>query len=188
MSITTGQGDTGDTRLFSGERVRKSAARPEAYGALDELVSHLGVARSLCGPDHAHLAAELRRLQDELFVAGAELASTAQAVARLPRRVDAALAAALESRRAALERALPPATGFILPGGTPLGAQLDVARAVARRVERRVVALHDDGEVANPHLLVWLNRLSDHLWLLARAAEGAAGEVRPSTLSPGNSP
>lgn len=183
MSITTCFGDGGETRLFSGETVSKASARPEAYGDLDELVSQLGVARSLL-PEDDGTAREILRLQDELFVAGAELATTADALARLRRRVDAALVADLDARRLRVEQSLPPATGFILPGGTPAAAHLDLARALARRLERRVVALHDRGEIANPHLLVWVNRLSDHLWLLARRVEGSRTRLQGSTPPP----
>lgn len=170
MSITTKAGDDGSTRLFSGEPVRKCSARPEAYGDLDELVSQLGVARSHCGPADL-IAPVILSLQDDLFVAGAELATTEAGLARLKRRVDERFVAELDARRDALEASLPPPRGFVLPGANPVAAHLDLARAIARRLERRVVALHDAGELRNPSLLVWINRLSDHLWLLARKAE-----------------
>ena len=171
FSITTRRGDAGDTRLFSGETVRKNAPRPSAYGDLDELISVLGVARAQCR--HAATQEAVLRLQRQLFVAGSELATTPGGFARLKQRVDAAMLAELDERCAALEARLTMPRGFIVPGASLAGAQLDVARTVSRRVERQVVGLADAGEVKNAELLAWLNRLSDYLWLLARSEEDA---------------
>jgi cob(I)alamin adenosyltransferase len=163
MSITTRTGDDGTTRLFSGERVPKTDARLEALGDLDELVSALGVARTQALPDDLRDA--LLTTQRELFELGAELASTQ------PARLDADFLTRLEKRRDELEARTPHPEGFILPGETTAGAQIDVARSIARRLERRVAALAGDGRPGNPTHGIWLNRLSDYLWLLARAAE-----------------
>lgn len=170
-SITTGIGDKGTTRLFSGDVVSKSSPRPEAYGDIDELVSHLGVARSLC--THADTIERLIYLQRELFKAGAELATPMESLARKASpRIDAERLAELDRLRSDLEAQISMPRGFILPGGTPVAAHIDIARAVARRCERRVVALAEAGEINNPSLLIWMNRLSDYLWLLARREEG----------------
>lgn len=171
-SITTRTGDKGTTHLFSGETVSKNSPQTNAYGDLDEVVSLLGIARSLT--KNKEVIASLISLQRRLFIVGAELATSLEQVHLLRQRVDDAMLAALDQERDALEESLPPAKGFILPGGTPAAAHIDLARAVARRCERRAVGLMDQGLLANKTLIVWLNRLSDYLWLLARAEEGDA--------------
>jgi cob(I)alamin adenosyltransferase len=171
-SITTRFGDGGTTQLFSGETVSKNSPQTKAYGDLDEVVSILGIARSLT--QDVQREEQIVSLQRRLFVVGAELATSAAHRASLPQRIDAQMVAELDAERDALEASLPPPKGFILPGGTPAAAQLDLARSVARRCERRVVSLMETGWLDNELLLVWLNRLSDYLWLLARAEEGGA--------------
>jgi len=171
-SITTRTGDQGTTHLFSGETVSKNSPQTNAYGDLDEVVSILGVARSLTA--NPETAERLIALQRNLFVVGAELATSLEHVHLLKERVDHEMLAALDGERDALEAALPPPKGFILPGGTPAAAQIDLARAVARRCERKAVGLMEHGLLENKTLIVWLNRLSDYLWLLARAEEGDA--------------
>jgi cob(I)alamin adenosyltransferase len=170
MSITTKVGDHGTTFLFSGEEVAKDCPRTEAYGDLDELVSVLGIARSLSAS--AELRDELMALQRELFVAGSELATSTEHVPLLKTRIDAARLAAFESKRDAWEARIEMPKGFVLPGGTPAAGHLDLARAVARRLERKVVRLQREKLIDNPSLLVWINRVSDFLWLLARFEEG----------------
>lgn len=169
-SITTRTGDKGTTQLFSGEIVSKNGPQTDAYGDLDEVVSILGIARALT-PNSA-CAERLASLQRRLFVAGTELATSPEHVAALSARVDDAMLAELDRDRDALEAAGPPAQGFILPGGTPAAAHIDLARAVTRRCERKTVGLLEQGLLINPTLIIWLNRLSDYLWLLARAEEG----------------
>jgi cob(I)alamin adenosyltransferase len=169
-SITTRVGDRGTTFLFSGEEVAKDGPRTEAYGDLDELVSVLGLARATSRKPFVRASA--LALQRRLFLAGTELATSARHVGRLRSRIDAAALAAFETERDALEARVPMPAGFILPGGTPAAAALDVARALSRRLERKVVGLARRQLVRSPHLLVWLNRLSDYLWLLARYEEG----------------
>lgn len=174
MSITTKVGDRGNTYLFSGERVSKDSERTHAYGDLDELVSVLGVARA-----HARRAGrQIRELQRVLFVVGTELATSAKRVKRLQERIDAGALADFDQKREMLEKRITMPKGFIIPGGTLAGAHLDHARAIARRLERRVVGLSQHKQMHNPDLLVWLNRLSDYLWLLARFEEGRATELK----------
>jgi cob(I)alamin adenosyltransferase len=178
--IYTKKGDDGTTSLWYGGRVAKSDARTEAYGALDEAASQLGAARALCGTGEAELAADILRLQDDLFIAGAELATAPEASERLEdgvSRVTPEMATELEQ---AIDRymdrvELPPK--FVIPGGTRLSAQLDVARAVIRRAERRTVALAQEGGVASDELLRFLNRASDAAYAMARFADSDEPEL-----------
>lgn len=171
FSITTRTGDSGTTRLYSGETVSKASARPDAYGAIDELVSQLGVARCYVRLDATRDA--VLYVQRTLFRVASELATTAPHLDRLKQRVDAACLAELDARRDALEATITLPNGFIVPGGEPSPAHLDLARAMSRRCERLAVALFESGEITNSVLLVWLNRLSDYLYLLARSEETA---------------
>jgi cob(I)alamin adenosyltransferase len=172
--IYTRKGDDGTTTLWYGGRVAKTDARTEAYGSIDEAGAALGVARSLCGPDDAELAADILKLQRELFVAGAELATAPEAEERLQEgisRIDDDMVAALEP---VIDRYmdrvdLPPK--FVISGGTALSAQLDVARTVIRRAERRVVALMEEGELASEAVMRYLNRASDLAFAMARFAD-----------------
>ena len=172
--IYTRKGDDGTTSLWYGGRVAKSDARTEAYGSIDEAGAALGVARSLCGPDHEELAEDILRLQGELFVAGAELATAPDAEGRLEEgisRIDDGMVEALEP---VIDRYmgrvnLPPK--FVITGGTTLSAQLDVARTVIRRAERRVVVLKERGELASDAVLRYLNRASDLAFAMARFAD-----------------
>ena len=170
VKIYTGKGDDGSTSLWYGGRVTKDDARTDAYGSLDEANSVLGVARSLCDGDE-ELAADILRVQDELMIAGAELATAPEASDRLEdgvSRITAEMAGELEPLidKYMAEVDLPPK--FVLPGGTTLSAQLDVARTVIRRAERRVVTLGDD---VSPDLLRFLNRASDLAFAMARYAD-----------------
>ena len=172
--IYTKKGDDGTTSLWYGGRVQKSDPRTEAYGALDEAASALGVARSLCGPDEGELAADILRLQDDLFIAGAELATAPEAADRLAdgvSRVTPEMAAELEELidRYMDRVELPPK--FVIPGGTQLSAHLDLARAILRRGERRAAALDGGEGVLSPDLLAFLNRASDAAYALARFAD-----------------
>ena len=142
--IYTKKGDDGTTSLWYGGRVTKTDARTEAYGSLDEAASALGVARALCGPDDAEIAADVLRLQDDLFIAGAELATAPEAADRLKDGISRITDEIADELDRVIDRYmdrvdLPPK--FVIPGGTALSAQLDLARAVIRRAERRVVAL-----------------------------------------------
>ncbi len=172
--IYTRKGDDGTTSLWYGGRVAKTDARTEAYGAIDEAGAALGVARSLCGPDERELAADLLRLQRELFVAGAELATAPNAEGRLQEgisRIDDEMVDALECLiDGYMDRVeLPPK--FVISGGTTLSAHLDVARTVIRRAERRVVALKEGDQLASDAVLRFLNRASDLVFAMARFAD-----------------
>jgi cob(I)alamin adenosyltransferase len=173
VKIYTGKGDDGSTSLWYGGRVPKDDGRTDAYGSLDEANSVLGVARSLCGDD-AELAADILRVQDELMIAGAELATAPEAADRLEdgvSRITPEMATELEPLidKYMGRVDLPPK--FVLPGGTTVSAQLDVARTVLRRAERRVVTLNRAGELASPDLLRFLNRASDLIFAMARYAD-----------------
>jgi cob(I)alamin adenosyltransferase len=174
VKIYTRTGDTGDTSLFDGTRVRKSEPRVEAYGDVDELNACLGLARA-SGADH-EIADELIRLQRDLFALGAQLADPGEKIAA--RVTKAALGdddvARLEQLIDRYEAELPALRRFILAGGSPAGAALHVARAVCRRAERRMVAL----DPAVDRVLVrYVNRLSDLLFVLARAVNHRSGAV-----------
>ncbi len=175
-SITTRTGDKGTTHLLSGEKISKHAPQTDAYGDLDEVVSVLGVARSLA--TNKETAARLIALQRRLFVVGAELATAPERVSLLKERVDETMLAEMDRECAMLEASLPPPRGFVLPGGTTAAAHIDLARAVARRCERKAVGLMKCGLLANQSLLIWLNRLSDYLWLMARLEEGGATHMK----------
>jgi cob(I)alamin adenosyltransferase len=172
LKIYTRKGDDGTTGLWYGGRVPKTHPRTEAYGALDEAVSALGAARAGC--DDERLGTDILRVQSELFIAGAELATapearerleagvsriTEQMVSRLERDIDAYMA----------EVELPPK--FVIPGGTVLSAQLDVARSVLRRAERRIVALSETGELDGSSVMPYVNRAADLLFAMARFAD-----------------
>ena len=173
MKIYTRTGDTGDTSLFGGQRVSKSATRVAAYGDVDELNAWLGLTRTSI-PD-SQLSSMLEHLQRDLFAVGARLADPGH---RIAGRVTKAAIGATDIERLEgwidqLETELPPLRRFILAGGGQAGASLHVARAVCRRAERTVVAL--GANVVDPELLVYLNRLSDLLFVMARTANHRAG-------------
>jgi len=170
MGIVTKTGDDGSTGLWSGERVPKDDPRVEAYGCVDELSSFLGLARQAARlPETAEAIDGIQR--DLVRVAG-ELASAGKAFRRPIAESDAdAVAAAIEALEARV-----PLKGFVLPGRTEASARLDVARAVCRRAERRIVALSRGVEVGGP-LRRYMNRLSDYLFMLARSEEAAEGKI-----------
>lgn len=163
MKIYTGRGDTGLTSLFSGQRVGKDALRVEAYGTLDELNSILGSA--LAFSQNAEVIGILEDLQNKLFRSGSDLATiTGERVRRLGEQDWRGLETTIDR----LESDLPPLKNFILPGGSPVASLIQVGRSVCRRAERLAVRLvNQEGDV-NPHLIVYLNRLSDLLFVLGR--------------------
>ena len=172
MKIYTKTGDRGDTGLFGGPRVSKDAPRIEAYGTVDELNSVLGVARA-AGLD-SEFDALLGRIQNDLFALGAQLA-TPDPVAHHTALVGPDQIAALEQAIDRFEERLEPLRNFILPGGTPAAAQLHLARTVCRRAERRLVTLmRQSNETIAVEPAVYLNRLSDLLFVMARAVNRAA--------------
>jgi cob(I)alamin adenosyltransferase len=170
MKIYTKTGDTGETGLWGGLRVAKDALRVHAYGTIDECNAAIGVARA-SGMD-AELDAMLAQIQDQLFVVGADLATPGEA-SGIPRVGEAAVTF-LETTIDDLEAELAPLKQFIHPGGQLAAAQLHLARTICRRAERWVVSLARE-EPLNPHVLTYLNRLSDLLFVLARAANARAG-------------
>ncbi len=174
MPIYTGGGDRGETGLFGGGRVSKDDLRVEAYGAVDELNAFLGLART--AGLQKDLEALVARLQDELFVLGADLATPPGSAVRDARvvRLKEGAARALEPEIDRLDARLAPLKTFILPGGSPAGAALHVARTVCRRAERRLVTLARKEEVSEG-AIVYLNRLSDLLFVMARSANAHAG-------------
>ncbi|MBM4378287.1 MAG: cob(I)yrinic acid a,c-diamide adenosyltransferase [Deltaproteobacteria bacterium] len=173
MRIYTKTGDTGETGLFGGGRVKKSDGRVDAYGEVDELNAHLGLARSLgLDPELDALAA---RLQEQLFVLGGIIATPlgSKAAASLP-KLQPEWVTEMERAIDRFDDELKPLTNFILPGGSASASALHVARTVCRRAERRVVPLQEADKV-DIACVVYLNRLSDLLFTMARAQNHRAG-------------
>ena len=198
MPIYTGGGDDGTTSLFGGERVQKHALRMDLIGTIDELSAVLGMALvhvrdtdpfpttrpegaqgELLSPllgerVRVRVGSLLQRIQGELFVMGADAATPRAARAYAIPRITETHATALETAINEADAKLSPLTDFVLPGGTPAAAALHFARAVCRRAERTAVALAQEEELSKP-ILVYLNRLSDLLFTLARLANHQAG-------------
>ena len=173
MKIYTRKGDDGTTGLWYGGRVGKSSLRPEAYGEVDEAAAALGMCRAAAERD-SELYADILRIQEELFVAGAELATAPEAAERLEPGVSKVTQAMVEQLESDIDRYmdrvdLPPK--FVIPGGTELSARLDVARTAVRRAERRVSALREAGDLADETVLIYLNRASDAVYAMARFAD-----------------
>ena len=172
--IYTKGGDQGETSLGDGGRVKKHALRVAAFGTVDEVNAAIGLARL-----HAEgeALAMLARIQHDLFDLGADLCNP-----ETGRRSEGALRIVasqterLEREIDAMNEDLAPLESFVLPGGTPLAAQLHLARTISRRAERLVVALAE-AETVNPEAIKYLNRLSDHLFVLSRVANRAAGDI-----------
>jgi len=187
MKIYTRTGDAGETSLRWGTRTSKDALRVEAYGTVDEANAFVGMAVSQLSPGPAdHVKSMLVRIMRELFDVGADLAVPPNKEKGEMPKVSHTFIDALEAEIDALEKNLEPLRTFILPGGTPAAAALHTARTVVRRAERRVVTLMQ-GEPVDPILLRYLNRLSDFLFVAARAVNHAEGtedikvEWKPST-------
>jgi cob(I)alamin adenosyltransferase len=179
VKIYTRKGDDGTTGLWYGGRVAKFAGRPEAYGSVDEAASALGLARAAAERD-SELYGDILRLQGELFIAGAELATAPEATDRLEEGVSRVTEDMVERLESDIDRYmervdLPPK--FVIPGGTELSARLDVARTAVRRAERRVAQLNQEGELADDTVLAYLNRLSDALFAMARFADEPEPEL-----------
>lgn len=167
--VYTKTGDAGETSLVGGARVSKAGLRVSAFGDVDELNSLLGVARTFLSD--AEMDADLGRIQNELFILGADLASPMDVPLR---RVDETLVADLERLIDRLLEELEPLQEFILPSGCQAGAFLHLARTVARRAERSVVLLRER-EPINAQALIYMNRLSDFLFVAARVINRRAG-------------
>ena len=173
VKIYTRTGDQGETALFDGRRVSKSDLRVDAYGEIDELNAAIGVVLA-AGVD-ADIATMLRAIERDLFAVGGRLADPSHRVADRVQKavVSPGDVARLEAWIDQLESELPPLRRFILPGGSPAGAQLHVARTICRRAERRIVSLGP--ESVEPELLAYVNRLSDFLFVAARAVNHRTG-------------
>jgi cob(I)alamin adenosyltransferase len=172
MKIYTKTGDKGETALFGGERVPKDALRIEAYGSVDELNCELGVIRSM--KPHTAVDAVLGKLQHQLFELGADLATPKAHQSPLIPRIKPSHAAQLEKTIDTLEKSLQPLKTFILPGGSSIASHLHLARTVCRRAERSVVRLSRNEDIGDA-VIIYLNRLSDLLFVLARYANHVEG-------------
>ncbi|MEB3198051.1 MAG: cob(I)yrinic acid a,c-diamide adenosyltransferase [Candidatus Sericytochromatia bacterium] len=179
MRIYTKTGDRGETSLYRGGRVSKDAARLSAYGTLDELNAILGQALSLAPPQddlEAHVYSVLRRVQRDLFCLGAQLATLGDEPPAW--KIEEADVNRLEQAIDAMDGILPPMTTFILPGGHPVGATIHVARTVARRAERHIVTVARQ-EAIEPLIGIYINRLSDYLFVAARFTNLQLGHAEP---------
>ncbi|HET7180654.1 MAG TPA: cob(I)yrinic acid a,c-diamide adenosyltransferase [Candidatus Limnocylindrales bacterium] len=197
--VATTKGDDGTTGLlYGGARIGKDDPRTEAYGTIDEAIAALGIARANLGVKGRHgtlpaglggLAPLILRFQRELFVVGAELATTPEAWDRLQdgvTRVSEPMVRGVEATLVELERHIEMPKEFVVPGETPTSAALELARTILRRAERRAVGLSRDGLVPGPHLIPYLNRLADLVWVLARAAERAESRDSTPARKPGS--
>ena len=170
--VVTRGGDGGETSLGDGARVPKHAPRVEAFGAVDEANAAIGVLRVLVRATDAQADAMLARIQNDLFDVGADLCVPGEAGARL--RLNDAPAARLEAEIATMQAGIAPLGSFILPGGTAAAAQAHVARTLVRRAERQATALAAQ-EAVNAAVVRFLNRLSDHLFVLGRRLNDNGG-------------
>ena len=173
--VYTKTGDGGQTSLVGGARVSKASLRVDAYGDVDELSSLIGLARAM--PQDEEIREVLGVIQNDLFTLGADLASPSEI--QIP-RIDESFVAKLEGLADKFLAELEPLKEFILPGGSEAGSTLHLARTVARRAERRAVALAET-ETLNSETIVYLNRLSDLLFILARAVNRRAGIAETMT-------
>lgn len=172
MSIATKRGDGGQTGLSGGIRVSKNHPRVECYGTIDELISQMGFARSIC--QDADVAGRVERIQRELYKVGSAIATPPESK-KTPPEITAAMVDALEAEVHGIEAEPGILADWSLPGGAPDAAALDVARTVCRRAERLATGLVETGVIQNPNILAYLNRLSDVLWLFGRLVEARAG-------------
>jgi cob(I)alamin adenosyltransferase len=176
VKVYTRRGDDGTTGLLYGGRVDKDDARTAAYGTTDEAVSALGMARShLRAPEDAEWHDAVLEIQRELFIVGAQLATHVDHWNRLAEGVSLVtprMIEDLETRIDTLTERFPLPQEFVVPGQQPAGAAIDLARTIVRRAEREVVAMHRRGLLPAETPLRYLNRLSDYLFVLARAVEG----------------
>jgi cob(I)alamin adenosyltransferase len=176
MKIYTRTGDAGETSLFGGARVQKSDPRVAAYGDVDEVNACLGVVRAQPGLD-AEVSELVAHIQKDLFAIGARLADPAERIAERVTKVAVGESdvARLEGWIDRFEADLPPLRRFIVPGGNPAGALLHFSRTICRRAERAIVGL-GAGSV-DAHVVAYVNRLSDLLFVLARAVNHRAGQT-----------
>ncbi|HEX3627716.1 MAG TPA: cob(I)yrinic acid a,c-diamide adenosyltransferase [Verrucomicrobiae bacterium] len=176
MSIVTKTGDSGTTALMYGRRVPKSHPRVEAVGAVDELNAALGMARATA--TDAFISENILSIQKNLVTLMGELGVLPEDLPRYSKdgfgAVTSAMTAELEKLVAEIEAQNVSFKGWATPGATHNAAGLDVARTICRRAERRVCELNESGQLKNPEIIIYLNRLADLLWLFARWAEGKA--------------
>lgn len=180
MRIYTKTGDDGTTGLLYGGRISKADHATEAYGSVDEAVAALGLARAQAG-SATEISSVILELQRELFVVGADLATNPKERHKLKAGTSLVTGEMVEALERRIDRAVqdhPLAAEFIVPGANVVSAALDVARTAVRRAERRAVEMKDAGKTVSPDALKYLNRLSDLLFVLARAE--AAGPEEPS--------
>jgi cob(I)alamin adenosyltransferase len=185
MSIATKRGDTGQTGLPGGVRVSKANPRVECYGTIDELISQIGLARALCGDAEVNDLA--RAIQRELFKVGSAIGTAPESRKPAP-EITAEMIGLLDREVERIESMPGVLNDWSIPGELAGSAAFDVARTVCRRTERLAVALHESGNLPNSQILVYLNRLSDVLWLVGRLLEfraGADARLRPEG-HPGN--
>ncbi|HEX8501150.1 MAG TPA: cob(I)yrinic acid a,c-diamide adenosyltransferase [Pyrinomonadaceae bacterium] len=173
MSIATKHGDKGDTGLIGGARVSKADLRVEAYGTVDELGAAMGFARSVC--DDAEVGELTKSIQRELFTVAGAVASPSGGAESRTTYVTPEMVEALTTHVARVEGTEGILSDWSLPGDHAAAAAYDVARTVCRRAERCVVRLAETGVEINPHVVPYLNRLSDLLWLMGRLLELRAG-------------
>lgn len=170
MGITTKTGDKGKTSLYCGKRVHKDNPRIDICGSLDEVSSYLGLAKSLTKDESTKRV--IHSVQKELIILGAEIATSVSGIGKIKKRIDKDMVCVLEKEIECLEgRKVVKVRSFCIPGNGAASSAIDVARAVARRAERRSVTLFKKGMLANPDIVTYLNRLSDLLYLLARLEE-----------------
>jgi cob(I)alamin adenosyltransferase len=172
MSIATKRGDGGQTGLSGGIRVSKTHPRVECYGTIDELISQMGFARSIC--QDAEVCERVKAIQRELYKVGSAIATPPESK-KTPPEITPAMVDALEAEVHRIEAEPGVLADWSLPGGAPDAAALDVARTVCRRAERLATSLMESGVIQNPSILAYLNRLSDVLWLFGRLVEARRG-------------
>jgi len=167
--VTTGTGDTGYTGLLGSERVAKYDPRPDTFGTVDEATSALGLARAMT--QDAKVKKIIFDIQNDLYYLMAELAATPENYEQMGFRMTAEHVQRLEQVEEALKQEVEIPNKFIIPGDTPDGAALDLARTIIRRVERMAVKLLHDGVIENGEVVRYLNRLSDLVFIIARYIE-----------------
>jgi ATP:cob(I)alamin adenosyltransferase len=179
MSIVTRKGDGGKTSLYGGRIVSKDHARIQACGNLDELCSFLGIAKSLIKQKKTQRI--IKTIQRDLFILGAELACDLRSIRKLRQRIKKQHVLDIEGLIENLEnRRKIKINAFCLPGENPISAVLDVARAITRRIERDVVGLKRRKQLRDNCIVIYLNRLSDFLYLLARSLENKPFDSSPA--------
>ncbi len=180
--VTTGSGDTGYTGLLGDQRVPKYDPRPDTFGTVDEATSALGLARALTTDEHARDL--ILSMQRDLYVLMAELATPPEHEAAVGMRITSEHVRRLEEGEEDLKRAVEIPNKFVIPGDSVDGAALDVARTVVRRAERMAVRLLHDGTIHNGEIVRYLNRLSDVIFVLARALEVRQGGSTLASRTP----